>query len=166
MKFRDRLHNRRGRSGVVSLSLISLMDIFTILLLFLLVHLAGEEAALPASEDLKLPSSTAEKAPRPTVTLLVTEKEIFVDGKRIMGVAEAIAQTDTILGPVKQELTRLGDRTRAMAQKTSSVVFTGNITIMGDRKLPFQLLKKLMATCAQAEFPHIALAVVQKEQIG
>jgi biopolymer transport protein ExbD len=53
-----------------------------------------------------------------------------------------------------------------MAQKTSSVVFTGNITIMGDRKLPFQLLKKLMATCAQAEFPHIALAVVQKEQIG
>lgn len=165
MRLRDRLHNRRGRDGVVTLSLISLMDIFTILLLFLLVHLAGEEA-LPASEGLKLPASTAEKAPRPTVTLLVTEKEIFVDGKRIMGVAEAVAQADTILGPLKQELTRLGDRTRSMAQKTSSVTFTGNITIMGDRKIPFQLLKKLMATCAQAEFPHIALAVVQKEQIG
>jgi biopolymer transport protein ExbD len=166
MKFRDRLHNRRGRDAVVSLSLISLMDIFTILLLFLLVHLAGEEAALPSSEGLKLPASTAEKAPRPTVTLLVTEKEIFVDGKRVMGVAEAIAQPDTILTPLKQELTRLGDRTRAMAQKTASVTFTGNITIMGDRKIPFQLLKKLMATCAQAEYPHIALAVVQKEQIG
>jgi hypothetical protein len=49
MKLRDRLHNRRGRDGVVSLSLISLMDIFTILLLFLLVHIAGEEAALPSS---------------------------------------------------------------------------------------------------------------------
>jgi biopolymer transport protein ExbD len=97
---------------------------------------------------------------------LVTEKEIFVDGKRVMGVAEAIAQPDTILTPLKQELTRLGDRTRAMAQKTASVTFTGNITIMGDRKIPFQLLKKLMATCAQAEYPHIALAVVQKEQIG
>ncbi|MFZ5861953.1 MAG: ExbD/TolR family protein [Nitrospirota bacterium] len=165
MKFRDRLHNRRGRDAVVSLSLISLMDIFTILLLFLLVHLAGEEA-LPDSEGLKLPASTAEKAPRPTVTLLVTDREIFVDGKRVMGVAEAIAQPDTILGPLTQELTRLGDRTRAMAQKTASVTFTGNITIMGDRKIPFQLLKKLMATCAQAEFPHIALAVVQKEQIG
>lgn len=165
MKFRDRLHNRRGRDAVVSLSLISLMDIFTILLLFLLVHLAGEEA-LPSSEGLKLPASTAEKAPRPTVTLLVTDKEIFVDGKRVMGVAEAIAQPDTILGPLKQELTRLGDRTRAMAQKTAAVTFTGNITIMGDRKIPFQLLKKLMATCAQAEFPHIALAVVQKEPIG
>jgi biopolymer transport protein ExbD len=166
MKFRDRVHNRRNRDGVVSLSLISLMDIFTILLLFLLVHIAGEEAALPSSEGLKLPASTAEKAPRATVALLVTEKEIFVDGKRIMSVAQAIAQPDTILGPVKQELTRLADRTRAMAQKTSSVTFTGNITIMGDRKIPFQLLKKLMATCAQAEFPHIALAVVQKEQIS
>ena len=166
MSLRDRLHHRRGRDGVVSLSLISLMDIFTILLLFLLVHLAGEEAALPAAEGLKLPASTAEKAPRPTVTLLVTDKEIFVDGKRLMGVAEAIAQPDAILGPVKQELTRLADRTRSMAQKTSSVVFTGNITIMGDRKIPFQLLKKLMATAAQAEFSHIALAVVQKDQMG
>jgi biopolymer transport protein ExbD len=83
-----------------------------------------------------------------------------------MGVADAVAQPETILGPVKQELTRLGDRTRAMAKKTSSVTFAGNITIMGDRKIPFQLLKKLMATCAQADFPHIALAVVQKEQLG
>jgi biopolymer transport protein ExbD len=166
MKFRDRLHTRRNRNGIASLSLISLMDIFTILLLFLLVHIAGEEAALPSSEGLKLPTSTAEKAPKATVALLVTEKEIYVDGKRVMSAAEAIAQPGNILGPLKQELTRLADRTRVMAQKTSSVTFTGNITIMGDKKIPFQLLKKLMATCAQAEYPHIALAVIQKEEIG
>lgn len=166
MSVRDRFRQRRTRTGVVSLSLISLMDIFTILLLFLLVHVAGEETALPSTEGLQLPASTAEKAPRPTVTLLVTENDIFVDGKRIMGVAEAVAQPDTILGPVKQELTRLADRTRTMAKKTSSVSFTGHITIMGDKKIPFQLLKKIMATCAHAEFPHIALAVVQKEDVG
>ena len=166
MKLRDRLHNRRSRGGIVSLSLISLMDIFTILLLFLLVHLAGEEAALPASEGLTLPTSTAEKAPRPTVTVLVTKNDVFVDGKRVMGVADAIVQPATILEPLKQELTHLAERTHSMAKRTSSVKFTGNVTIMGDRKIPFQLLKKLMATCAQAEFPHIALAVVQKEQIG
>jgi len=166
MKLRDRLHNRRSRDGVASLSLISLMDIFTILLLFLLVHLAGEEAALPASENLELPASTAEKAPRPTVTVLVTQADIFVDGKRVMGVADASVQPATILDPLRQELTRLAERTRSMAKRTSSVRFTGNVTIMGDRKIPFQLLKKLMATCAQAEFPHIALAVVQKEQLG
>jgi biopolymer transport protein ExbD len=121
---------------------------------------------MPAPDTLTLPASTAKKSARPTVTVLVTEEEIFIQGKRVMGVTEATKQSDVILTPVKQELTRLADRTKYLADKASTVAFAGDITIMGDKKIPFQLLKKLMATCAQAEFPHIALAVVQKDQMG
>jgi biopolymer transport protein ExbD len=152
---------------VVQLTLISLMDIFTILLLFLLVHVSGDETVLPAPDALTLPASTARKVPHPTVTVLVTEKQIFIQGKEIMDVAKATEQPDVILAPVKQELTRLADRTKYLAGKTTAATaFAGDVTIMGDKKIPFQLLKKLMATCAQADFPHIALAVMQKEQVG
>ena len=167
MTTRGRWQRRRTTTAVVQLTLISLMDIFTILLLFLLVHVSGDESVLPAPDTLTLPASTAKKAPRPTVTVLVTEKQIFVQGKEIMDVANAIAQSEVILAPVKQELTRLADRTKYLADKTTAAAaFAGDVTIMGDKKIPFQLLKKLMATCAQSEFPHIALAVMQKEQIG
>jgi len=166
MKSRNRLLKRKDRNPVVQLSLISLMDIFTILLLFLLVHVAGEEVALPSSEELKLPASTAQKLPRPTVMVMVTEKEILVEGKRVMGVKEALQGEDSILLPVKQELTRLAERTRKIAKQNPAVMFTGNITVMGDRKIPFQLLKKIMTTCAQADFSHIALAVIQKDEVG
>ncbi|MBI3608211.1 MAG: biopolymer transporter ExbD [Nitrospirae bacterium] len=166
MMTRGRWRRRRTSTAVVQLTLISLMDIFTILLLFLLVHVSGDESVLPAPDALTLPASTARKVPHPTVTVLVTEKEIFVQGKRIMGTPEALGQSAVILAPVSLELTRLADRTKYLADKTASVAFAGDITIMGDKKIPFQLLKKLMATCAQSEFPHIALAVMQKEQIG
>lgn len=157
---------RRAPRAVVQLALISLMDIFTILLLFLLVHVSGDESVMPAPDTLTLPASTAKKSVKPTVTVLVTEEEIFVQGKRVMGVTEATKQSDVILVPVKQELGRLADRTKLLADKAATVAFAGNITIMGDKTIPFQLLKKLMATCAQAEYPHIALAVVQKDQMG
>jgi biopolymer transport protein ExbD len=157
---------RRAPKAVVQLALISLMDIFTILLLFLLVHVSGDESVMPAPDTLTLPASTAKKSAKPTVTVLVTDEEIFVQGKRVMGVTEAGKQSDVILAPVKQELSRLANRSRLLSDKAATVAFAGDITIMGDKTIPFQLLKKLMATCAQAEYPNIALAVVQKDQMG
>ncbi len=166
MRRRNWLQKRKDRNFSIQLTLISLIDIFTILLFFLLVHMADEGAILPSSEELKLPASTAQKIPRPTVTLMVTEQEIFVEGKRIMGVSEALEGDNSILLPVKLELTRLAERTRYLTGQNSPAASTGNITVMGDRKIPFRLLKKIMSTCAQTGFSHIALAVTQKEGIG
>jgi len=166
MNTRSWLQKRKNRNSSIQLTLISLIDIFTILLFFLLVNMADEGTTLPSSEDLKLPASSAQKLPRPTVTLMVTEKEIFVEGKRVMGVKEALQGKDAILLPVKQELTRLAERTRQIAKQNPVMAFTGNITVMGDRKIPFQLVKKIMSTCAQSEFSHIALAVLHKDENG
>jgi biopolymer transport protein ExbD len=166
MKPHDRFRRRKERNSIAQLSLISLMDIFTILLLFLLVHLSGEEIVLPSSEALQLPASTAQKLPRPNLTVMVTDKDILVEGKSVMKVSEALRQESATLPPVKQELIRLAERTKQIAKQNPSVTFTGHITVMGDRKIPFQLLRKIMTTCAQAEFPHIALAVIQKDKVG
>jgi biopolymer transport protein ExbD len=166
MRKENPFRKKRNRNVTGELSLISLMDIFTILLLFLLVHMAGEELILPPSEALKLPTSTAQKLPRPTVVVMITRDEIFVEGKKIMEVKEALRESQETLVPLKEELLRLADRTRFLAQNNSSVEFTGSITVMGDRKIPFALLKKVMATGAQAQFRNVSLAVMQKEEVA
>ncbi len=165
----SRARRRQGKSrknAVVSLTVISLMDIFTILLLFLLVHAGDDAIALPSTEQLSLPASTSKTMPKSTITLMVTEKDILVEGNRIMGVAEALKEKALVLPLVKKELVRLAERTKSLARLNASVKFTGKITVMGDKKIPFRLLKKIMSTAAQAAYPNISLGVMQKDQLG
>lgn len=161
---RDKLRSRR--TPIVQLTVISMMDIFTILLLFLLVHVGSEGVALPSSESLKLPISTSKILPRSTVTLMVSEQGIFIDGNKVMGIKEALNDKGSVFAPVEAELVRLGKRTKYLASQNAAVSFTGKVTVMADRKIPFHLLKKIMSTCAQAEYPGISLAVLQKEEIA
>jgi biopolymer transport protein ExbD len=142
------------------------MDIFTILLLFLLMQMGDEGMALPTSEQMNLPASTSRENPHPTVILMVTEDEILIEGKTIMSVKEATKMKGSILHPVKKELARLAEQTKYLASQNSALEFKGKITVMGDRMIPFRLLKKVMNTAAQAEFPNIALAVTKKEELG
>ncbi len=163
-----RLTRRRkgGRNQVVELNVTSLMDIFTILLLFLLVHFGEGGVALPTSDELKLPISSAEALPESTVNLMVTEKGIFVDGEQVMTMDAAMAEEGAILLPVKEELVRLADRSKYLEERNASVSFAGKVTVLGDRLIPFRLLKKIMSSCAQAEYPSISLAVFQKEEMA
>ncbi|MFQ5588560.1 MAG: biopolymer transporter ExbD [Nitrospiria bacterium] len=154
---------RTIKNAVVQLTVISLMDIFTILLLFLLLQLGDEGVALPASDRMRLPDSTSKNKPKSTVQLMVTEADILVDGGQVMGVDEALGQQAPVLSPVKAALTRLSERTKFVAGKNTSVRFTGEITLLGDRKIPFKLLKKIMRTCVEAGYPNISLGVTQRE---
>ncbi len=156
-------HRIRRKNGIVQLTVISLMDIFTILLLFLLVQLGDEGMALPADDQLQLPSSTAQALPRSTIQMMVTGKDIVIEGRPVMTVKEALEEKGLILSPVLEALGRLTERTRFLASKNTSVHFTGNITLLGDKKIPFKLLKKLMNTSAEAGYPNISLGVVRQE---
>lgn len=164
MSQRARKQKKSRKNAVVSLTVISLMDIFTILLLFLLVHVGDEGVALPASDQLSLPVSTSKTLPQSTITLMVTEKDILVEGTRMMAVDEALKADVFVLFPVRAELERLAERTKALARRNPSVRFTGKITVMGDKKIPFKLLKKIMSTAAHAEYPDISLGVMQKNE--
>jgi len=96
----------------------------------------------------------------------VTEKGIFVDGEQVMTMDAAMAEEGAILLPVKEELVRLADRSKYLEERNASVSFAGKVTVLGDRLIPFRLLKKIMSSCAQAEYPSISLAVFQKEEMA
>jgi biopolymer transport protein TolR len=150
-------HHKRHRLG--GLNLVSLMDIFTILVFFLLVN-SSEVEVLPNAKEVQLPESIADQRARETVVVLVTPEHLLVQGRVIGDVAEIMASREIIIPALKSELTRQAER--GLRQKTREDVESREVTIMGDKEIPYQLLKKVMATCTEADYGRLSLAVLQK----
>lgn len=155
---RRKVRRRERNKYQPKLNLVSLMDIFTILVFFLLVNSSDVEV-LQNNKAIKLPESVAEKKPETTVVVMVTEKDILVDGRAVTSVASAMASEDEQLPALKQELTYLASRNPYDSAEEQAE--GRDITIMGDADIPYRLLKKIMTTCAQSEYRNISLAVSQ-----
>ena len=158
---------RQPRKAPVSstLNLTALIDLFTILVLFLLFNIAGGGDVLPPAGNLKLPSSISEKEPNPTVTILITRDEISVEGKPVGRVSEVLENPNMNIVELETELKRHAEKAIRLGLAMGTEVFDGRVTLMGDREIPFRLLEKVMFTCSQADYFDIRLAVLQKETI-
>ncbi len=142
----------------VDLNLVSLIDIFTILIFFLLAN-ASEVEVLPSTKAVKLPESTAEKTPKETVVVLVSNQDIVVQGRKVSSVSEAMNADSDLIAPLKAELDYHAGRQLVRKEKE---VRNKAITIMGDKEIPYRLLRKIMVTCARANYSDISFAVIQK----
>lgn len=140
--------------------MVSLMDIFTILVFFLLVT-SSESEALPTPKAIKLPESSAEKAPKQTIVVMVNNTDIRVNGEFVITVKTALRNRSTMISPLSSMLKKYIKRERSK-QNDADKKKRRPVTIMGDQKIPYKLLKKIMLTCAQNDFNNISLAVVKK----
>ena len=152
-------HHKRGRRGV-ALNLVSLMDIFTILVFFLLVN-SSDVQDLPSTRSIEMPESVSQDKPRETVVVLVSQDQILVDGKPVLSVADALGIEGNTLTPLKVSLA-------AQSQRMIRGGDAGDqeVTIMGDKTVPYRLLRKVMATCTEADYGRVSLAVIQRAPDG
>lgn len=150
---------RSSKQKKASLNLVSLMDVFTILVFFLLVNSSSSDVMEPP-KTIKLPESIVDSKPRETVIVLVTEDNVLVQGHVVMSTAEVIASEDPIMQPIKQRL--LEQQKKVIGIKTKTIAQSKEVTVLAHRTLPFKLLKKVMASCTSAGYGKISLAVVQK----
>ena len=147
-------HHKRRSDRTASLNMTSLMDIFTILVFFLLVT-SSDSNTLPSTKSLELPASTTDKVPKKTLVVMVTNDNILINGKIITSIKSAINNGKNIVPKLALTLVDF-------AKKEDKKKKRYNITIMGDKKIPYKLLKKIMITCAGTKYANISLAVVQK----
>ncbi len=152
-------HHRRLNQAP-KLNLVSLMDIFTILVFFLLVN-SGDVEVLQTDKSIKLPASFSEEIPEENLVVLISATDVVVGGRSVGSVADLVASTGDLFGPLQQELKYQAERAGPLADKNKAA--GRPVTIMADQKIPYQLLKKIMATCAAAEYRDISLAVTKKE---
>lgn len=141
-----RIRRREKKSS--DLNLISLMDMFTILVIFLLFQASNDGESLSVAQDIVLPVSTASQAPLPALTVTVTEKEIRVEALRVADSPAVLEDPAPTISALKDRLFNAGIK---------------KVTLLGDRKIPFALLKKVMFTCTEAGVGQISLAVLSRE---
>ena len=147
-------HKSRNKT-MVDMNLVSLIDVFTILIFFLLSNSGGVET-LPSPKAVHLPESVAEKAPRETVIVVVSGTEILVGGRRIASVAEVMATEGDLIAPLKAELEQQAGR---QVMRKENEADAKRLTIMGDKDIPYRLLRKIMFTGARANFADVSFAV-------
>jgi biopolymer transport protein TolR len=164
MKFMGRAarmerHHQRHKSGS-AINLVSMMDIFTILVFFLLVNSSDVEV-LPNAKEIVLPTSTAEDKARESVVVLLTDTQVLVQGRPVAELADVNASDALIIPELQAALE--GQAGRAiLAAEGDEAIADREVTIMGDREIPYSLLKKVMATCTAADYGRLSLAVLQK----
>ncbi|SMF30000.1 Biopolymer transport protein ExbD [Alteromonadaceae bacterium Bs31] len=141
-----------------ALNLVSLMDIFTILVFFLLVNSSNTQQ-LPSNKDLTLPTSIADKAPKETVVIAITREDILVQGQRVARLSELLNHQQDTIEALKKEL----DYQSSLGYIADIDESAGRaVTIMGDENVPYETLRKILKTCQQANYRKIAFAANQQ----
>lgn len=157
-----RLRQRMAIRPSGSVNLISMMDVLTVLLLFLLKsYVAGGEVMVPPP-GIHLPASTAEGPPQSSLIVAIDHDQILVGSEKVASVEEALSGGLEIAG--------LGARLQAEARQQEEVAklqgraapASRTATIQGDRDIEFRLLQRVMFTLNQNGYESVALAVTQK----
>lgn len=155
----ERHHKRFGSGG---LNLVSLMDIFTILVFFLLVN-SSTVQQLPSSKAVKLPESTAQQLPEETVIVLVNNDQILVQGRVIALVENVLQSDDAIIPELLKEMKIQSANSWAGLTPEEVAEDEGlDVTVMGDKKIPYKLLRKILSTLSQANYTNISMAVMKR----
>jgi len=153
----DKHHRRNKGSG--ALNLVSLMDIFTILVFFLLVNSSDVET-LPNAKDLQLPESIAEEKAKETVVIIIGKTDLIVQGNPVAKIADILEAQGNDIPALREALMSQNDR--VLRREAQENIAAREVTIMGDKDISYRLLKKVMATCTQSDYGQISLAVLQK----
>ena len=153
----ERANKKSSATG--GLSLVSLMDVFTILVFFLLVNSSSSDVMEPPKR-IKLQASSVEAKPRETVIVMITPDVILVQGEVVITTQEAIDSKSPIIEQIKERL--ILQQKKVLGIKTKVVSESREVTVMAHRTVPFHLMKKVMASSAGAGYGKISLAVVQK----
>lgn len=153
-------HHARHR-GAATLNLTSLMDIFTILVFFLLVN-ASNNQQLPDNENIVLPESTAEELPEEILTIQVSNREIIVQDTRVASVDQVLQSEEEVIPALVEELQFRASRSLPVVNEEG--VAERKVMIMGDRNIPYKLLQKIMVSSNQTDYTKISFAVLKKAE--
>lgn len=147
---------RKGES--TGMMLTSLMDIFTVLVLYLLVN-QSTGVQLDPPPWVKLPDSGVDTAPRQSIQIALTDKDVLIQGQAVATLAEVEASPDEDIPEIHKRISEIKE---AAAKNPDQSGVSTEVTIMADRTVPFKVLKKVMTSSANAGYGKISLAVNQK----
>lgn len=152
------LLNRARPREDVELNLIPMIDVMSVLVTFLLIYTADVEI-VQNTKGIEIPQSSAQTQASQSVVVTITKDHLFVQGEMVASLAEMTAIDTPLIEPLRRVLERpmlTGDA------GTSAAAAKREVTVIADKSLPFDLVRKVMATCTATTYGKISLAVLQK----
>jgi biopolymer transport protein ExbD len=143
------------------LNLIPMIDILSVLVAFLLVY-STEVEVIQNSKGVVIPESRTDVRPKQSVVVMVTKDDIFVQGERVASLAEVSDPHTQLIESLRTVLQRPIAGLDAAAR--DAALNSHEVTVMADKDLPYEVLRKVLATCTAAAYGKISLAVLQKEK--
>ncbi|MEZ4321401.1 MAG: biopolymer transporter ExbD [Myxococcota bacterium] len=159
-----------------ALSITSMMDMMTIILVFLLKSYSTDDVSVAPSKDLQVPVSTAEKAPKLAVNVVVSQREIVVDGEEVLTLdrvqndqglevtaVPAEEKRGQLISALYDRLLEKAETAKDLAMRTGSeeFEFKGEILLQCDKRLPFSVIREVMFTAGQAQFGNFRFIVIK-----
>lgn len=149
-------YQQKKQPFAAKLSLVSLMDIFTILVFFLLLN-SGESQEIENAKFVELPNSSSGIAPHTDLQITVADDEILLGDQVVAMVADVLDSSERIITPLAEELNANTEKLAKLSDYERDVGLA--VTIMGDRSVPYSLLRRVMTTCQHSNYRNISLAV-------
>ena len=143
------------------LNLIPMIDILSVLVAFLLVYSTDVEV-LQNPKGVVIPQSVTDVRPKQSVVVMVTKDAVLVQGEMIVSLAVASDPNTQLIEPLRNVLQRPIAGLDAAAR--DAALTSREVTVMADKELPYEVLRKVLATCTAAAYGKISLAVLQKEK--
>lgn len=166
----------RRQSDDAGLNITSMMDMMTIILVFLLKSYSTDDVSVAPSKDLQVPISSAEKAPKLAVNVVVSQREIVVDGEQVLtldrvaddqGIEVTAVPADEkrgqLISALYDRLLEKAETAKDLAMRTGSeeFEFKGEILLQCDKRLPFSVIREVMFTAGQAQFGNFRFVVIK-----
>lgn len=151
----------RHKRALLTLNLTSLMDVFTILVFFLIANQSSVDV-LQQPKQIKLPESVVEQKPRETVVIFVGKDAVLVQGEPVASISDIQAAGNAEIEPIGARLAELSES--VIGVSTQAVAESQEVTVLADKSIPFSVLKKILSTCTARGYTRVSLAVIQKSR--
>ncbi len=160
MAFQPSKSKRHSSEESGALNMNSMMDMMTIILLFLLKSFSTEGALVTASEELRLPESLMGEKPKKELQVSVTKEAILVNNNELMPVADVDPES-ILIQPLYNALAAVA-KEQTQLEIDVGTEFTHAVIIQGDQTVPFSMLYKIMFTCSKSQFYKMRLLTIKK----
>ena len=149
---------KRRAEEITYLNIVAMMDMMTIILVFMLKSVSFSTTLVSGTEALALPYSTTQLQPIEAVKVFVTKDEIVVEDKKVAAIHngridDEYMSSQYIIPNLKQRLGEEVKRQMNLQRLRPGLKFEGNLTVLADKDTPYQIIMQVLYSAGQASIP-------------
>ena len=171
---RRRLRKRDEEVEAEGLNIYPMMDMMTILLVYLVMQFSTSSAEIVQSSELQIPTSTTRIEAESTLTIIISTSEIVVEGKSLLPLSNGKVDSSQkqggsngwLITPLFKNLKQHRDRLKTIAKANPQRPFRGRVRIVADKRTPFRTVGEVIYSLGQAEFGAVRFVVLKSGQGG